>query len=165
MVNDFVPLKSLTAAEEFSTLVNWILQEMPKYGRMILRADMEGITYETIVYKDQYKIRVGAIKKCGPGMVRYDWKEGLLYCSLDLREIDTAIKGANLVNTARREEQQIQQESMLERSQPEGVNEVSEIMAITSEIPRIRMIETSTNCWEVSLNEEERQLIEEFLQT
>ena len=149
----------------FSTLVNWILHEMPKYGRMVLRADMEGTTYETIVYKNQYKIRVGTIKKCGPGMMRYDWKEGLLYCTLDLREIDEGITRANLANGVERGEQQIQQGQVLERPQPEGVNEASEILAITSEIPRIRMIETSTNCWEVILNEEERQLIDEFLQT
>ena len=161
MVDDRVQLKNLTAKEEFSALVNWILQEMPKYERMTLRADMEGITYETIVYKDQYKIRVGKIKTCGPGVIRYNWREGLLYCSLDLREINEGIQRANMINERGMERQQ----QAMDIPQPELVNENSEILAITSNIPRIRMRETDKNCWEVVLNEEERQLIDEFLQT
>ena len=165
MVDDRVQLKNLTAKEEFSALVNWILQEMPRYERMTLRADMEGITYETIVYKDQYKIRMSKIKKCGPGIIRYDWREGLLYCSLDLREINEGIQRANMINETGMARQQIQQEQVMDISQPELVNGDAEIWAITSNIPRIRMRETDTNFWEVVLNEEERQLIDEFLQT
>ena len=131
---------------------------------MTLRADMEGITYETIVYKDQYKIRVGKIKTCGPGVIRYNWREGLLYCSLDLREINEGIQRANTINETGMARQQIQQEQVMDISQPELVNGDSEIWAITANIPRIRMRETDTNCWEVVLNEEERQLIDEFLQ-
>jgi len=165
MVDDSIQLKTLTAKEEFSALANWILNELPRYERMTLRADMEGITYETTVHKDQYKIRVGEIKICGPGVIRYDWREGLLYCSLNLREINEGIQRADIINKARMERQKEQQEPGVEVHQRELVNEDAEILAITSNIPRMRMRETDKNCWEIVLTEEERQLIDEFLQT
>jgi len=70
-----------------------------------------------------------------------------------------------MINETGMARQQIQQEQAMDIPQPEWVNGDSEIWAITSNIPRIRMRETDTNCWEVILNEEERQLIDEFLQT
>jgi len=79
---------------------------------------------------------------------------------LDLREINEGIQRANMINERCMERQQ----QAKDIPQPELVNENSEILAITSNIPRIRMRETDTNCWEVVLNEEERQLIDEFLQ-
>jgi len=152
LVDDSIPLKKLTAKEEFSALVNWIIQELPRHEKMLLRADMEGVTYETTVHKDQYKIRVGEIKECGPGFTRYNWPEGLLYCSLDLKEIKDSIQRADMINKA------------VEIPQGEQAAEVSEISAVISNIPKIRMRETDENCWEVVLTEEERQLIDEFLQ-
>jgi len=94
------------------------------------------------------------------GVIGYNWRERLIYCSLDLREINEGIQRANMINERCMERQQ----QAKDIPQPELVNENSEILAITSNIPRIRMRETDTNCWEVVLNEEERQLIDEFLQ-
>jgi len=45
------------------------------------------------------------------------------------------------------------------------VKEDAEILAITSNVPNIRMQENDKDCWEIVLTEEERQLIDEFLQT
>ena len=123
------------------------------------------VTYETTVHKDQYKIRVGEIKTCGPGVIRYDWREGLLYCSLNLWEINEGIQRADIINKARIEKQKEQQEPVVEGHQRELVNVDAEILAITSNVPNIRMQKNDKNCWEIVLTEEERQLIDEFLQT
>jgi len=123
------------------------------------------VTYETTVHKDQYKIRVGEIKTCGPGVIRYDWREGPLYCSLNLWEINEGIQRADIINKARIEKQKEQQEPVVEGHQRELVNVDAEILAITSNVPNIRMQKNDKNCWEIVLTEEERQLIDEFLQT
>jgi len=74
-------------------LVNWSRNQLPKYKKMELRVDMEGVTYQTTLNKDKNKIRVGEIvRKNGPGAIRYDWLPGTTYDSLCMNEIEASIK-------------------------------------------------------------------------
>jgi len=108
MVDDSVPLKQLSAKEEFSALVNWIRHELPKHQNMELRVDMEGVTYQATLHKDNSQIRVGPItKKYGPGAIRYDWLPGTNYYSLHLGEIEASIRRADLINDAKMKGQEV----------------------------------------------------------
>ena len=62
MVDGSVPLKHLSAKEEFSALVNWIRHDLPEYQNMELRIEEEGMIYQTILRKHRREIRVGTIK-------------------------------------------------------------------------------------------------------
>ena len=57
------------------------------------------------------------------------------------------------------QEEQNDDEHEEERLQPEEERAVD----VTWDIPRITMRQTDRNCWEVVLTEEERELINEFL--
>ena len=115
MVDDSVPLKQLSAKEEFSALVNWARHEMPRHEDMELRADMEGIIYQATLHKDQNQVRVGPItKKYGPGAIRYDWLPGTNFYSLTLWEINASIMRADLINDAKMKGQELTQENILQ---------------------------------------------------
>jgi len=165
MTDDSIPLKQLSAKEEFSTLVNWARHELPKYEDMELRADMEGVIYQTTLHKDQRQIRVGEItKKYGPGAIRYDWLPGTNYYSLDLGEIKASIWRADMINDAKMKGQELTQEMILQHTETQAA-EASGAMSVMPRVPSIKMRETEKNCWEVVLTEEERELINEFLET
>jgi len=175
MVDDIIPLKQLSAKAEFSALVNWIRHELPKHEDMELRADMEGVTYKTIVHKDQKQIRVGPVTKIyGPGAIRYDWLPGTNFYSLDLGEIKASIRRADLINDAKMMGQEVTQEILLQHGETSKSktaeattqdDEISGDMEVIPRIPQIKLRETEKNCWEVVLTEEERDMINEFLET
>ena len=155
---------------------------------------MEGVTYQTTLHKNQNRIRVSEIvKKYGPGAIRYDWLPGTDYHSLNLDEIETSIKRADLINDAKMKGQELTQEMIL---QYEAISsaETTEVMTEDAEtsgdktssaettevitedigtsgdmarprVPQIKLRETEKNCWQVVLTEEERELIDEFLET
>jgi len=214
MVDESIPLKQLSAKGEFSALVNWSRNQLPKHKKMELRVDMEGVTYQTTLHKNQNRIRVSEIvKKYGPGAIRYDWLPGTDYHSLNLDEIETSIKRADLINDAKMKGQELTQEMILqyeaissaettevmtEDAETSGDKtssaETTEVMTEDAEtsgdktssaettevitedigtsgdmarprVPQIKLRETEKNCWQVVLTEEERELIDEFLET
>jgi len=164
MIDDSIPLKQLSAKGEFSALVNWARHELPKYEKMDLRADMEGVVYQTTLYKDDRQIRVGEVaRKYGPGAIRYDWLPGTNYYSLTLREIQASMWRADIINDGKMRGQEITQEMMMQHTEMQR-GETSGVMSTISRVPSIRMREMEKNRWEVVLTEEERELIDEFLE-
>ena len=135
---------------------------------------MEGVTYQTTLHKDQNKIRVSEIvRKNGPGAIRYDWLPGTNYYSLNLAEIKASMKRADLINDAKMKGQELTQEIILQYATTsndekaevitEDVGTSEDMLAITR-MPQIKLRETE-NCCEVALTEEERELINAFLET
>ena len=127
MVDDSVPLKHLSAKEEFSTLVNWIRHDLPEYQNMELRIEVEGMIYQTILRKHRREIRVGTIKKYGPGVIRYDWLPATTCHSLNMNEIEASMERADLINNAKMKGQELTQEMILQyEEENELINEFLE---------------------------------------
>jgi len=104
------------------------------------------------------------VESYGPGAIRYDWLPGTNYYSLTLREIQVSMWRADIINDGKMRGQEITQEMMMQHTEmPRG--ETSRVMSTTSGVPSIRMREVEENRWEVVLTEEERELINEFLET
>jgi len=167
MSDENVPLKQLKDKEEFSALVNWALHSLVKDEDMILRIRKEGLIYETILHKTDWKIRVGRIKQIyGTGAMRYDWPDEVTYHSLFLSEINASAQRADMINAAianrqvMLNQQEERQGEMLNKEAPAG----SSSQDFLSTIPSIRLRETEPNLWEVVMTEEEKELIAEFLE-
>jgi len=159
MVNDSKPLRQLNDEETFSTLINWAMHKLPSLHSMILRINVDGAIYQTVIRKSIRQIRVGKLTRlAGPGAIGYDWPEDTRYESLDISTIEKSAFRANIINTAK--------ERGCEPTNEELAQQVEEQAAGMSwEIPKITMRQTQENCWEVVLTEEERELIDEFLET
>ena len=198
MLNDCKSLKQLTAEEEFSALVNWALHKLPLFQSMILRINVDGAIYQTVVRKSQGHLRVGKIVRVtGPGGIAYVWPEQTKYDSLEVAIINDSVRRANEVNVERGHDlsviertQQAQEQSdeliMEERMQLEerrtamrnkvglqseeeqadegSQSEEKQADDVPWAIPKITMRQTERNFWEVVLTEEERELINEFLE-
>jgi len=167
MSDENVPLKQLKDKEEFSALVNWALHSLVKDEDMILRIRKEGLIYETILHKTDWKIRVGRIKQIyGTGAMRYDWSDDVTYHSLFVSEINASAQRADMINDAianrqvMLNQQEERQGEMLNEEAPAG----SSSQDFLSTIPSIRLRETEPNLWEVVMTEEEKELIAEFLE-
>ena len=176
IVNDSKPLRQLNDEETFSALANWAIHKLPILHTMILRINVDGAIYQTVVRNSKRQLRVGKIVRVtGPGGIGYDWPEETKYDSLDVSIIENSVYRANIINVERghdlsvRERTQQAQEqaddiildiSAEERSQPEE----EQADEISWDIPRITMRQTERNCWEVVLTKEERELIDEFLE-
>ena len=147
---------------------------------MVLRAKDNGAIYQTVIRNCRRQLRVGKI-------VRVTGPEETTYDSLDVSIIESSICRANVINVERGydlsvlertqqaqeqaddlvlseansqpQEEQNDDEYEEERLQPEEERAVD----VTRNIPRITMRQTDRNCWEVVLTEEERELINEFL--
>ena len=165
-----VPFKQLRAKEEFSALVNWALHSMKEYENMILRVKQGGLIYQTTLHKEKKNMRVGAIKQIyGPAAMKYDWPAELTYHSLSLEDIKASVERADIINDAIINRQiMLDQQERASGSQSERqVPETSEVLSVHSfmpKVPKIQLRETSTNCWEVVMTEEEKELIAEFLE-
>jgi len=186
IVNDNKPLRQLNDEEIFSALANWAIHKLPILHSMILRIKVDGAIYQTVVRRCQRRLRVGKIVRVtGPGGIAYDWPEETKYDSLDVSIIENSVYRANTVNvergydlSVRERTQQAQEQAdeliLEERSQPEeqadvhdeerSQSEEEQADDISWDIPRISMRQTERNCWEVVLTEEERELINEFLE-
>ena len=167
MSDESVPLKQLKDKEEFSALVNWALHSLVKDEDMILRIRKEGLIYETILHKTDWKIRVGRIKQIyGTGAMRYNWSDDVTYHSLFVSEINASAQRADVINDAitnkqvMLNQQEERQGEMLNEEAPAG----SSSQDFLSTIPSIRLRETEPNLWEVVMTEEEKELIAEFLE-
>jgi len=185
MVNKNKPLKQLNDEKTFSALVNWAIHKLPKLHSMVLRIT-HGAIYQTVLLKSQHKLRVGKlVRVTGPGGIAYDWPASTQYESLDVSIIEDSIHRANVINveqghdlsvierTQQAQEQTdelIMEESSQEKEQ--AVEHVEEDLqpeeessnGVSWNIPKITMRQTEHNCWEVTLTEEERELIDEFLE-
>ena len=174
MVDESIPLKQLSAKEEFSALVNWSRYQLPKHQKMDLRVDMEGVTYQTTLNKDKNKIRVGEIvRKNGPGAIRYDWLPETKYHSLHLAEIEASMKRADLINDAKMKGQELTQEMIVQyatASNDEKAEVItgnvgtSEDMSTIIRMTQMKPKETE-HCCEMAVTEEEIELINSFLET
>ena len=184
MVDKNKPLKQLTDEETFSALANWAIHKLPKLHSMTLRITY-GAVYQTVLLKTQSNLRVGKlVKVTEPGGIAYDWPESTRYESLDVSVIEDSVHRANVSNvergydlsaierTQQAQEQAddlIMEESSQEQQAAENIDE--EIQpeeespnAIPWEIPKFTMRQTGPDCWEVVLTEDERELIDEFLE-
>ena len=70
---------------------------------------------------------------------------------------------SNMENVIRLQECHTQ-EMIMQHTETQAA-EASGAMSVMPRIPSIKMRETEKNCWEVVLTEEERELINEFLET
>jgi len=172
MSDENVPLKQLKDKEEFSALVNWASYSLVKDEDMILRIRKEGLIYQTILHKTDRKIRVGKIRQIyGTGAMRYDWPDGIQYCSLSASEINASATRADVINDAIANRQAMMYQPE-ERPRDEGQVEMptTETPGSSSSqdwlptIPNIRLRETEPNMWEVVMTKEEKELIAEFLE-
>ena len=181
MIDKNKPLKQLNDKELFSALANWAINELPKMHSMILRVT-HGATYQTILVKSLKNLRVGRlVKVTGPGGVAYDWPETTRYDSLNLSTITASVHRANEINeekgvdmNALERKQQVQEQidevfKQEPQESPNREEEVSIEAASTSGMPwstpKITLRQTEPNCWQVILNKEEQELIDEFLET
>jgi len=167
--DDNVPLKQLRDQEEFSALVNWALHSLVKDESMMLRIKVQGLMYQTMLYKADRKIRVGRIKQLyDTGAMKYDWPDEITYQSLFSREINASAERADVINDAITNRQAMMQEGPRDERQVEMANEEtpgsSSAQDCLPTIPNIRLRETESNLWEVVMTEEEKELIAEFLE-
>jgi len=161
MTDDGKPLKQLKDQEEFSALVNWAINKLPLFQSMDLRLKVSGIIYETLLYKCGGQVRVGKIRrKDQVGAIAYDWPEGAVYDSLKVDMITASVYRADIINAAKMNGKLLTRQEIekQENSQREWHS------AIQETIPKIKLVQTERNCWDVVLTEEERELIEEFLE-
>jgi len=66
-------LKGLNEKEEFSALVNWVLNKLPPFHNMDLRHKVNDELYQTAIHKRAREIRVGKpmLKTRYNGAIRY----------------------------------------------------------------------------------------------
>jgi len=180
MVDKNTPLKQLNDKELFSTLVNWAINRMPRLHSMVLRVKY-GAVYQAIIVKSLKNLRVGKLERVAePGGIAYDWPETTRYDSLEVEIIKASAQRANEINAQKgydknalerahntqKQADKIMNEECPQDPQPE--EEVRQEGASTSgetSMPRITLRQNEPNIWEVVLTEQERELIEEFLET
>jgi len=185
MVDKNKPLKQLNDKELFGALTNWAINKLPKMHSMVLRVN-HGAIYQTVLVKSLKNLRVGKlVRVTEPGGVAYDWPETTRYGSLNVSIIAASVHRANVINVEKgvamnvlERTQQAQEqidETMIEqfKQEPQESQYVEEEIpteaASTSGMPwstpKITLRQTEPNCWQVILNKEEQELIDEFLET
>jgi len=97
VTEDDKPLKEMNEKEEFSTLVNWAINQLPSYESMDLRHQVNGKLYQTNIHKKNREIAVGKPKEKDnqDGAVRYDWPEQVTYETLDEKIITISMLRAD----------------------------------------------------------------------
>ena len=114
-----------------------------------------------------------------PGGIAYDWPETTRYDSLKVEIIKASAQRANEINVQKgydknaleracktqKQADEIMNEECSQDPQPE--DEVRQEASTSGEtsMPRMTLRQNEPNIWEVVLTEEERELIEEFLET
>jgi len=185
MIDKNKPLKQLNDKELFSALANWAINELPKMHSMILRVT-HGAIYQTVLVKSLKNLRVGKlVKVAGPGGVAYDWPDTTRYGTLNVSIIATSVHRANVINVEKGDDMSVLERTQQAQEQIDEVlieqlkqepqesqyvkEEVSTEAASTSGMPwstpKITLRQTEPNCWQVILNKEEQELIDEFLET
>jgi len=153
-------LKGLNKKEEFSTLVNWIINKLPPFKSMDLRHKVNDELYQTPIQRRAREIRVGKtmLKTSQAGTVSYDWPEQITYETLDVEIITTSAIRANIINAAKMDGKLLSAQEIAEREKLYiGWNlQPKEISTSQSE-------QEDRNCWDEVLTEQEREILGEFL--
>jgi len=154
-------LKGINEKEDFSALVNWVLNKLPLFHSMDLRHKVNKELYQTIICRRAREIRVGKpmLKASHDGTIRYDWPEEITYETLDVGIITASVKRADIINVAKMEGRLLTAQQIVELENPQiDWNYQPQV-----ESPQIKLVQTERNCWDVVLTEEERNLLGEFL--
>jgi len=145
-------LKEMTGEEEFSALVNWAINKLPKYEEMHLRCKIDDQVYQAKLSRKEKNVRTGRIKEKEhqKEAITYAWPENASYENLDVDVIAISILRAKAMNEAKSKGQ-----------------ELSEQEATASVFPNIdwnmEEIQKGLGADRV-LTEEEMELVNEFLQ-
>ena len=175
------PLKQLNDKESFSALVNWAIHRMPRLHSMVLRVKY-GAVYQAIIVKSLKNLRVGKLERVAePGGIAYEWPEATRYDSLEVEIINASVQRANEFNAQRGYDKSVLQRTLQAQKQAEEMmseecpqemqseEEMEQEEASTSEkpwrTPKITLRQDESNVWQVVLTEQERELIDEFLET
>jgi len=153
VTEDDKPLKELNEKEEFSTLVNWAINQLPSFESMDLRHRVNGKLYQTNIHKKAREIVVGKPKEKDnqDEAVTYDWPEHVTYETLDVDVITISMLRADAINVAKRKGQYLSEQEVTARVNPQ----------IDWNVEELQMGESGENR---VLTEEEMELINEFLQ-
>jgi len=154
-------LKDLNEKEEFSTLVNWMLNKMPAFQRMKLRHKVNGDLYQTVIRKRRRIITVGKprIQANCDESINYEWPEEATYETLDVNIIATSAEKADAINQAKTHEQleYVQETEAQASSQTGGDTQTTE------ECSTFQEEQPERNDGHTVVTEEEMELINEFL--
>jgi len=147
------PLKELNDKEEFSTLINWAINQLPSFESMDLRHRVNGKLYQTSLHKKAREILVGKPKEKDnqDEAVTYDWPEYVTYETLAVNIITISMLRANVINDAKRKGQFLSEQEVTARVHPQNDWNVEELQMGENGENRV-------------LTEEEMELINEFLQ-
>jgi len=181
MADKNTPFKQLSDKESFSALVNWAIHKMPRLHSMVLRVRY-GAVYQAVIVKSLKNLRVGKLERVAePGGIAYEWPEATRYDSLEVEIINASVQRANEFNEQRGYDKSILQRTLQAQKEaeeimseecpqePQSEEEMEQDEASTSErpwkTPKITLRQDDSNVWQVVLTEEERELINEFLET
>ena len=183
LVDKNKPLKQLNDKESFCALVNWAIHRMPRLHSMVLRVKY-GAVYQAVIVKSLKNLRVGKLERVAePGGIAYEWPEATRYDSLEVEIINASVQRANEFNVqrgydrgvlARAQQTQAQADEIMKEECPQDIDsqsgeEMEQDEASTSEkpwkTPKITLRQDESNVWQVVLTEQERELIDEFLET
>jgi len=181
MVDKNKPLKQLNDKESFCALVNWAIHRMPRLHSMVLRVKY-GAVYQAVIVKSLKNLRVGKLERVAePGGIAYEWPEATRYDSLEVEIINASVQRANEFNMQRGYDKSVLERALQAQKQadeimneecpqdPQSEEEMEQDEASTSEkpwsTPKITLRQDESNVWQVVLTEQERELIDEFLET
>jgi len=103
---------------------------------------------------------VGKItRKDYPGAIGYDWPEETVYDSLKVDVITASVMRAEIINVAKMNGKLLSRQEVAEQENPQ----IDWNSKTQEQSPQIKLVQTERNCWDAVLTEEERNLIEEFL--
>ena len=175
------PLKQLSDKEAFGALVNWAIHRMPRLHSMVLRVKY-GAVYQAVIVKSLKNLRVGKLERVAePGGIAYEWPEATRYESLEVETINASAHRADEFNMKRGYDKSVLERALQTQKQademmneecpqePQSDEEMEQDEASTSETPwrtpKITLRQDESNVWQVVLTEQERELIDEFLET
>ena len=181
LVDKNKPLKQLNDKESFCALVNWAIHRMPRLHSMVLRVKY-GAVYQAVIVKSLKNLRVGKLERVAePGGIAYEWPEATRYDSLEVEIINASVQRANEFNMQRGYDKSVLERALQAQKQadeimseecpqdPQSEEEMEQDEASTSEkpwkTPKITLRQDESNVWQVVLTEQERELIDEFLET
>ena len=155
------PLKDLKEKEEFSALVNWALNRLPPFYSMDLRQKVDDKIYQTPLQYNgkQIRARKTILKTDHPRAITYDWPAEMTYESLTVDMITMSAKRADIINAAKMEGKSLTEQPVTELANPQ----LDWKCLSTVEQTPIELTQPEKNYCKVVLNEEERELLNEFL--
>ena len=136
--------------------MNWAINQLPSYESMDLRYQVNDTVYQTNIHKRARETRVGnAVAKAKhAGAITYDWPEQVTYETLDVNTITISMLRADIINDAKKSGQLLPEQEVTEQVNPQ----------IDWNIQPVEGFQMGENGWNGVLREEERELINEFLE-